>query len=623
MKDILLEAASNESVIHCGAGAFETYAPELKKRYKLFIVTDANVFAIYRHLLWKTFGNDVPIEILVAGEKSKNRANLFKILDKMIASGIKRNDCVVAFGGGVIGDISGLAASLYMRGVHLVQIPTTLLSQVDSSVGGKTAIDMGKVKNAVGTFYQPEEVIVDPIFLSTLPPREIRCGLGEIIKYGALDKEIFEKLIENESRLTDSAFLDEITYLCIKHKAKVVSEDERDLSGKRKTLNLGHTTGHALELKFGKKSHGEFVLIGAFYELFIAKSMGICPNEYALKLEKLILRVLGKVSAYGELDEVASLACHDKKNEKAGVINIIAPKTYGESCEINLTVPEYIAYMENCGNILAGEKVKKLGVVGVDVSKSVSPQMHSFIAKKMGNKIIYDKISLSEDEFDKKIEQLKNSYDGLNVTIPYKLKVIPHLKSIVGDAETFGAVNTVNCLNEKGYNTDGLGFELMLKLNKIDACGKKVLLLGAGGAGRSVAKKLLDGGATVCVYDRNSDNAVALKNEFNPVICLNEIKNEPYYLIINATGVGMHKTVGISPVGAELLSLCQAAVDLIYSPAVSRFLEIAASLGKKTVNGQAMLFYQAYYAQCIYFGVQADEIQAEKLFKEYLKEFEQ
>ncbi len=239
-----------QSVIHCGAGVFDKYAPRLKGR-QLFIVTDKNVYSYYGKAMHETFGNSVPVKILPAGESSKTQRYLFEILQAMVDADMKRGCTVIAFGGGVVGDIAGLSASLYMRGVRLVQIPTTLLSQVDSSVGGKTAVDFKNVKNLIGTFYQPEEVLVDPVFLRTLPAREIRCGLGEIIKYGALDKDIYEKLWKNRTKMKNLDFLGEITADCIRYKAAVVSKDERDLNGLRKTLNLGHTTGHAFELFYG------------------------------------------------------------------------------------------------------------------------------------------------------------------------------------------------------------------------------------------------------------------------------------------------------------------------------------------------------------------------------------
>lgn len=260
---------------------------------------------------------------------------------------------------------------------------------------------------------------------------------------------------------------------------------------------------------------------------------------------------------------------------------------------------------------------KKLAVIGKDVSKSTSPQIHKFIASRLNLAVEYDKLSIFESEFESKIDALLAEYDGVNVTIPYKLSVIPHLKKIEGDAKVFGAVNTVNCKTLTGNNTDGLGFMLMLKNNGVDACGREVLLLGAGGAGRSVAKKLLDVGAKVSVYDKNAENAKSLEKEFEGVRALDELADKPYYLIVNATGVGMHKTEGISPVGEKLLSLCEVAVDLIYVPEKSEFLTIAERHNKKIINGKAMLFYQAYYADCIFFGLKTNEEQAKKLFTEF------
>lgn len=264
--------------------------------------------------------------------------------------------------------------------------------------------------------------------------------------------------------------------------------------------------------------------------------------------------------------------------------------------------------------------MKKLAVIGKDVSQSVSPQIHSFIAKNIGLEMTYESLSISEPEFESRAEELFSRYDGFNVTIPYKLTVIPHLKETVGDARVFGAVNTVLTATRQGFNTDGLGFELMLKLNGVEVKGAKALLLGAGGAGRSVAKKLLDGGAGVEVYDRNAENALNLAKEFGGVTAVSEVTVKERDIIINATGVGMHKSVGVSPVGEEVLRACKSAVDLIYVPEKSEFLRLAELNGKKIVNGRAMLFYQAYYSDCIYFGLTPSEIQAKELFQKYLKE---
>ncbi len=346
MKEIVLNTNTQKSVIHCGSGAFEKYA---RRDGGVFVVTDTNVYSIYRSLIGKTFAG-ATVKVIRAGEKSKNSRALLSILQAMVDAGLKRSGTVVALGGGVVGDIAGLAASLYMRGVHLVQIPTTLLAQVDSSVGGKTAIDFNKVKNLIGAFYQPEEVIVDPLFLKTLPDREINCGLGEIIKYGALDKGIYEKL-QNADDLKNAEFLEDITADCIQHKANVVTVDEHDLNGARKTLNLGHTTGHAFELYYGKKSHGEFVLIGMFYELYIAKKLGQCEENYAETIVNLITSVIGKIPVYGDVSKAARFAVYDKKNDD-DKISIIAPKCVGESVEIKLSVKDYLKLIEECNGYL-------------------------------------------------------------------------------------------------------------------------------------------------------------------------------------------------------------------------------------------------------------------------------
>lgn len=350
MTDITLKTQTGGSVIHCGAGAFDAYAPEYKNR-SVFIVTDGNVFGLYRRLIWKTFGDKVPVKILPSGETSKTQRYLFEIIQAMADAGMKRDCTVIAFGGGVVGDIAGLAASLYMRGVHLVQIPTTLLSQVDSSVGGKTAVDFKKIKNLIGTFYQPEEVIVDPRFLETLPAREIRCGLGEIIKYGALDGGIYRKLVNNGDNLTGFDFLEDITCDCIRHKAGVVSRDEYDLKGIRKTLNLGHTTGHALELYYGRKSHGEFVLIGMFYETYIAAARGVCKGKYYDNIMSLILGVIKKVPAYDDIEKAALAARYDKKNT-SDKISVVVPGIEGKSAEILFGFDEYLNLITECRDML-------------------------------------------------------------------------------------------------------------------------------------------------------------------------------------------------------------------------------------------------------------------------------
>ena len=261
----------------------------------------------------------------------------------------------------------------------------------------------------------------------------------------------------------------------------------------------------------------------------------------------------------------------------------------------------------------------KMAVIGKDVSKSDSAKMHTFDMKKLGSECSYELISIPREELDATVKKLIAGYDAFNVTIPYKLDVIPYLREIVGDAETFGAVNLVK--DRVGYNTDGAGFMLMLEVEGIDPAGRKVLVLGAGGAGRSVIKKLIDAGADVYTFDLNRENAEKVRREFGKVTVLDSVQPADYYMIINVTGVGMHKTEGVSPVGEEVLSRCERAVDLIYIPRKSEFLRIAESLGKPILNGEGMLFYQAYYGDCIILGRQPNAAEAAELFKEYMQEY--
>lgn len=261
----------------------------------------------------------------------------------------------------------------------------------------------------------------------------------------------------------------------------------------------------------------------------------------------------------------------------------------------------------------------KLTVIGKDVSKSLSPKMHKFIMGKLGVECSYDNISVSESDFKDRIEDILASYDGINVTIPYKLDVISYLNTLEGDAKTFGAVNLIKTEDMSGYNTDGEGFMMMLENAEFEIKGKNILVLGAGGVGRTVIKKLEEGGAKVSAFEMNKERLNKLYEEFPCFTPLESVEIQPYDIIINCTGVGMHKTEGISPVSEELIKLCSQAADLIYVPEKSEFLRLAEVNGKKILNGDSMLFYQAYYGDCIYTGIKPDKNLARKLYEEYKK----
>ena len=270
----------------------------------------------------------------------------------------------------------------------------------------------------------------------------------------------------------------------------------------------------------------------------------------------------------------------------------------------------------------------KLAVVGKDVSQSQSPSMHTYILRNLGAKCSYETVSVPPAQFTERAEELFSRFDAFNVTIPFKGEIIPFLRRTEGDARVFGAVNTVVSATRTGYNTDGEGFSLMLKNAGVEIAGKTALVLGAGGAGRSCCKKLADDGAAVSVYERDEERLYGVYRELGGFSPLTEVPVAPFDIVVNCTGIGMHDTVGktpavvfsggtAEPVGGQLLSLCGTAVDLIYVPAQSEFLRIAASLGKKTVNGAPMLFYQAYYADCIYLGRTPDAAEAKALYEGY------
>ncbi len=272
----------------------------------------------------------------------------------------------------------------------------------------------------------------------------------------------------------------------------------------------------------------------------------------------------------------------------------------------------------------------KLAVIGKDVSKSDSRAIHNFILARFGRACTYDKVSILPEQFEERAEELFREYDGFNVTIPFKERIIPYLSGLEGDARAFGAVNTVLSGTKRGYNTDGYGFLLMLGNAGVEVRNASYLVLGAGGAGRSCIKKLCEGGAHVSVYERDPARLKAVFDEFGGFTALSEVPERDFDVILNCTGVGMHATEGQTPeisfagnrapVGEKLLSRCGTAVDLIYVPKESKFLEIARLLGKRTLNGAAMLFYQAYMADCIYLDRDADSEEAKMLWKAYSEE---
>lgn len=250
-------------------GAIKTIGEKINESFpdsKVVIISDDKVFSIYGQQVVeniKAQGHTVDTIIVEQGEGSKSLSTMQYVFDKLIEYSTTRTDVIVALGGGVVGDLSGFVSSCYLRGINYIQVPTSLLAQVDSSIGGKTAINLEQGKNLVGAFYHPSMVIIDADVLETLDDDNFACGMAEVIKYGLImDKTLFEVLKDHNSREKIQPVLSEVITSCCEDKLKVVQQDEKD-TGIRLTLNFGHTLGHALEkCKEIQIGHGQAVAIG-------------------------------------------------------------------------------------------------------------------------------------------------------------------------------------------------------------------------------------------------------------------------------------------------------------------------------------------------------------------------
>ncbi|MGA9898591.1 MAG: 3-dehydroquinate synthase [Terriglobales bacterium] len=278
------------------------------------------------------------------GERSKKLATVEQLAEKLVGLGADRDAVVVAFGGGVVGDVAGLLASLYMRGVEVVQIPTTVLAQVDASIGGKTGVNLRAGKNLLGTFHQPRVVLIDPEVLSTLPEREFRAGLYEVLKCGVIGRpELFSRLERVEVRQVrrDPAAMEWFIAEAVKLKAEIVAADERE-GGLRRVLNFGHTIGHALEAasNYRRFLHGEAVAWGMIAATHIARAMNRCNELTARRISEAVLG-LGRLPRVEVGRREILRAIQGDKKTRGGVVNFVLPREIGK-VEIVGDVPEAV-----------------------------------------------------------------------------------------------------------------------------------------------------------------------------------------------------------------------------------------------------------------------------------------
>ena len=311
---------------------------------KVFILSDTNVAPLFANIVMQSFidkGYKCKTLVLEAGERTKNIKSIYPIYSSMVEFNLTRRDLIITLGGGVIGDLGGFVASTYLRGVDFVQVPTSLLAQVDSSVGGKVAVDLPEGKNLVGSFYQPKLVYIDVNVLNDLPDKFYIDGMAEIIKYGCIkDKKLFKLLEKLNNREEFMEKAEEIIYTCCDIKRKVVEIDERD-NGERMLLNFGHTYGHALEKFYGfvGYTHGQAVAVGMAFITKVSERLGQTKAGTAEKLINLLEKFHLPTDDKLNPDEIIVTIMRDKKNFGKD-LNVILLKEIGESF-IYKTYPQY------------------------------------------------------------------------------------------------------------------------------------------------------------------------------------------------------------------------------------------------------------------------------------------
>ncbi len=302
------------------------------------IISDDIVYGLYGEKVkssLESVGYNVKTFVFENGERNKNMQTVLQIISRLADENFTRTDFIIALGGGVVGDIAGFAAAIYLRGISFVQIPTTLLAAVDSSVGGKTGVDIPQGKNLVGAFHQPMLVLCDTAVIANLPDEIYSDGMSEVIKYGVIcDKYIFDKISSGNYDLED------IIYRCVDAKRKIVENDEFD-NGERQLLNLGHTFGHAVEKLSGfTVSHGKGVAIGMVLAAKFAFKVGVSKEDLTPEIINILKSVNLPVSCNYAVKDMLSVTALDKKR-RGNNINLILPESIGRAVIVKYTLSEF------------------------------------------------------------------------------------------------------------------------------------------------------------------------------------------------------------------------------------------------------------------------------------------
>ena len=341
--------ASTSYDIHIGAGILSQTGAKIQamgKVNKVCILSDSNVYPLYGKTVTDSLNNygfEVGSFVFTAGENSKNGYTYLEILNFLAENQLTRTDLIIALGGGVVGDLAGFAAATYLRGIRYIQIPTTLLAAVDSSVGGKTAIDLPAGKNLAGAFYQPSLVLCDTDTLNTLPDEIFRDGCAEIIKYAILfDSSLFSLLWKEGMDFEREA----VIARCIEHKKWIVEQDERD-TGMRRMLNLGHTIGHGVETGSNYSlSHGKAVAIGMAIVTRAAVQRDFCEKCTGDRILTLLHQFGLPTTTNDTAQMLFSCALSDKKRN-GNFVHLILPKAIGHCEIVTIPVSDLIAFIED------------------------------------------------------------------------------------------------------------------------------------------------------------------------------------------------------------------------------------------------------------------------------------
>jgi len=347
VQTIRVDTPSAKYDVVAGSGLLETLAPRIERAVRrlprrVFVVTSPQIWALWSAPFLRSFAEPPIALFLPPGEQHKTLASAERLTREMVRAGGDRGSLVIAFGGGIVGDVGGFVASIFMRGIPYVQVPTTFLAQVDSSVGGKVGVNLPEGKNLVGSFHHPRAVFADTAVLGTLPDRELRAGLMESVKAGIIRDRALVRFMEEHAAAVlgrEPRALERVIAASIRMKARVVTKDERE-NGLRMILNFGHTIGHALEQATGYRAmlHGEAVGWGMVAALFLARQRGTISAAQQQRLEKLVYR-------YGPLPPLAVRAARvlaatgaDKKNV-GGVRRFVLPIGIGDAGVVEDVTP--------------------------------------------------------------------------------------------------------------------------------------------------------------------------------------------------------------------------------------------------------------------------------------------